>query len=96
MQIKPSTRKDKRFMAIFKDGNSPSGLHPLIIHFGAKNGKTYIDHHDKKKRDAYLARHRVNEDWTKINAASLSRFILWGDYTSIDGNIASYKRKFDV
>jgi hypothetical protein len=88
MQIKPSTRKDKRFMAVFKNGK--------IIHFGSKNGSTYTDHHDKKKRENYLKRHRVNEDWTKINPASLSRFILWGDYTSIDGNIASYKRMFDV
>jgi len=89
MQIKPSTRKDKRFMAIFKNGK--------ITHFGAKNGSVYTDHHDKKKRDAYLARHRVNEDWTDpYSAGALSRFILWGDYTSIDGNIASYKRKFDV
>lgn len=88
MFVKPSTRKDKRLMAVFKDGK--------VIHFGAKNGNTYIDHHDKEKRTAYLARHKVNEDWTKINAGSLSRFILWGDYTSIDGNIASFKRRFEV
>lgn len=88
MFVKPSTRKDKRLMAVFKDGK--------VIHFGAKNGNTYIDHHDKEKRTAYLARHKVNEDWTKINAGSLSRFILWGDYTSIDGNIAFFKRRFEV
>ena len=89
MQIKPSTRKDKRFMAIFNNGK--------ITHFGAKNGQTYIDHHDKQKRDAYLARHRVNEDWKDpYSAGALSRFILWGDYSLIDGNIASYKRKFNI
>ena len=89
MIIKPSTRKDKRFMAIFKDGK--------ITHFGAKNGKTYIDHQDKQKRDAYLARHRVNENWKDpYSAGALSRFILWGDYSLIDGNIASYNRKFSI
>ena len=89
MQIKPSTRKDKRFMAIFKNGT--------ITHFGAKNGSTYIDHKDKAKRTAYIARHRVNENWQDgYSAGALSRFILWGDYTSIDGNIASYKRMFNI
>lgn len=88
MLIQKSTRKGKRFMAIFKNGK--------VIHFGSAVGKTYIDEGNKMKRAAYLARHRVNEDWTKINPASLSRFILWGDYTSIDGNIAAYKRMFNA
>jgi hypothetical protein len=89
MQIKPSTRKDKRFMAIFKNGT--------ITHFGAKGGTTYIDEGNKIKRSAYIARHRVNENWKDgYSAGALSRFILWGDYTSIDGNIASYKRMFDI
>lgn len=88
MKIKSSTKKDKRLMAIFNDGK--------IIHFGSKNGSVYTDHKDKKKRENYLKRHRVNEDWTKINPASLSRFILWGDSTSIDTNIANYKRMFNL
>jgi hypothetical protein len=88
MLIQKSTRKGKRFMAIFKNGKT--------VHFGSAVGKTYIDEGNKIKRQNYLARHRVNEDWTKINPASLSRFILWGDYTSIDGNIAAYKRMFNV
>jgi hypothetical protein len=90
MQIKPSTRKDKRFMAIFKNGT--------ITHFGAKNGSTYVDHKDKAKRTAYIARHsKNNENWKDpYSAGALSRFILWGDYTSIDGNIASYKRMFNI
>lgn len=89
MLIKPSTRKDKRFMAIFKNGK--------ITHFGANRGTTYIDVGDRSKRSAYIARHRVNENWKDpYSAGALSRFILWGDYTSIDGNIAAYKRMFDV
>lgn len=90
MIIKPSTRKDKRFMAIFKNGQ--------ITHFGAKNGSTYVDHQDKQKRTAYLARHsKNNENWKDpYSAGALSRFILWGDYSLIDGNIASYNRKFNV
>lgn len=85
--IKPSTRKDKRFMAIFPD---------KIIHFGAKSGQTYIDHSDKVKRENYLKRHIVNEDWKKVNAGSLSRWLLWGNYTNINDNIADYKKRFNV
>jgi hypothetical protein len=34
------------------------------------------------KKDAYLARHKVNEDWTTpYNAGSLSRWILWNKKT---------------
>jgi hypothetical protein len=89
MQVSNSNRKGKRFVATFKDGTR--------VHFGQAGGSTYIDHGDKAKRDAYLARHGVNEDWTDPKKAStLSRYITWGDYTSIDGNIASFKRKFGV
>jgi hypothetical protein len=86
MIIVKSTRKDKRFEAIFKDGTS--------IHFGSKNGSTYIDHGDKIKRENYIKRHQVNEDWNTINAGSLSRYILWGDSNDLGKNILDYKKKF--
>lgn len=89
MLITKSNRKGKRFVATFKDGRR--------VHFGAEGASTYIDHGDKQKRAAYIARHRVNEDWTNpYTAGALSRFILWGDYTSMDGNIAAFKRQFDI
>ena len=90
MQIANSNRKGKRFVATFKTGER--------VHFGASGASTYIDHGDKNKRAAYLARHGGgNEDWNDpYTPGSLSRWILWGDYTSIDGNIAAFKRKFNV
>jgi hypothetical protein len=89
MNITKSTRKGKRFLATFRDGTK--------VHFGAAGASTYIDHQDKQKRAAYIARHRVNEDWTNPKRAStLSRYISWGDYTSMDGNIAAFKRRFNL
>jgi len=89
MNITKSTRKGKRFLATFRDGTK--------VHFGAAGASTYIDSGDKQKRAAYIARHRVNEDWTNpYTAGALSRFILWGDYTSMDGNIAAFKRRFNL
>ncbi len=88
MYITQSDRKDKRYVAIFDNGNK--------VHFGSK-GQSYIDHLDKKKRSAYLARHTKNENWqTAYTPASLSRWILWGDSTNINKNIADFKKRFNV
>ena len=43
-----SHRKGKRFYVIYKSHK---------IHFGLKNGMTFIDHHDKAKKKAWRARH---------------------------------------
>lgn len=87
MEITPSTRKDKRFLATFKNG--------VKIHFGS-NGKAYIDHGDEIKKKNYIKRHQVNEDWTKINPGSLSRYILWGDSKDIKTNIKTYIKNFKI
>jgi hypothetical protein len=42
-----SNRKGKRFYVIYNN---------KIIHFGLDTGSTFIDHKDKKKRDAWRAR----------------------------------------
>ena len=87
MKIEPSTRKDKRFMAIFKNGQ--------IVHFGSKHGSTYIDHHDKIKRDNYIKRHSKNENWNDpYSAGALSRWILWGDYTTLNENHQAFMKRF--
>jgi len=42
-------------------------------------------------------RHRANEDWNKPDTAgALSRWILWGDSTSIQKNIADFKKRFSL
>jgi hypothetical protein len=87
MIIKPSTRKGKRFMAIFKNGR--------ITHFGSR-GSSFIDHGDEVKRKNYIARHKVNEDFLNpYSASSLSRYLLWGDSKSLDVNYQTYMKKFD-
>ena len=91
MIVKPYTGSaEKRYTATFKDGK--------IVHFGQRGGSTYIDHKDKDKRAAYIARHSKNgEDWNNPKTAgALSRFLLWGGSTSLRTNVASYKRKFNL
>jgi len=90
MEIYDSPRKMKRFVAVFADGTTTT-------HFGSKNSKTYIDHGDDVKRANYIARHRVREDWNDPKtAATLSRWITWGDSSDILKNIRDYKRRFNL
>ena len=79
MDVYNSDKKNKRFVAIFSDGTETD--------FGLKNGSTYIDHGDKKKRTNYISRHKPNENWDDYTSAgSLSRFICWGDNVYIHKN----------
>lgn len=66
------------------------------IDFGLKNGTTYIDEGDKKKRQNYLSRHKPREDWTQLNPGSASRFILWGESRDIKKNLEDYIDYFDL
>jgi len=66
------------------------------VHFGAKGSSTYIDHKDEKKKDAYIARHRVNENFNNpMTAGSLARFILWNK-TTLSASINDFKRRFNL
>lgn len=89
MIIKPSTRKGKRFMATYANGK--------VVHFGLKGANTYIDSGDKERRAAYLARHKVRENWNDpFSAGALSRYLLWGDTTSLDKNHEIFMRMFPI
>jgi len=94
--IKLSDKPNKRYMAVFYDTKNKL----KTTHFGYKDkdgyGNTYIDHKDDKKKDAYIARHKVNEDFNDyMSAGSLSRYILWNKKT-LRESIADYKRRFKL
>ncbi len=71
VSLQPSTRKTNRFKIEFSDPKK-------IIHFGQRDGNTYIGHKDDLKHENYLKRHMVNEDWSVVNAGSLSAFFTLG------------------
>ena len=67
--IRPSPHSTKRLMAEFPN---------RVVHFGSRDGATYIDHYDPDIRDAWLARHAVREDWRDYQSAgALARWLLW-------------------
>ena len=69
VEISRSSRDDKRFKADFGG---------RTVHFGSKAGSTFIDHGDEKKKRAWEARHRVNENWQDYDTAgALAKHLLW-------------------
>ena len=84
--IKPSTRKDKKLMAIFENGRK--------VHFGQKGYEDYTIHRDDERKERYLKRHsKISSFDTPYSAGSLSRWILWNK-TNLEDSIRDYKKRF--
>ena len=95
--IKQSTNEGKKLMAKF-DNNGRT----KTIHFGARGMMDYTKYYPKnpelakQKRDAYDARHKVNENWNDpLTAGALSKHILWSEPT-IEQSIKKFKKRFNL
>lgn len=85
-----SNKKDKKLKMVFIiDGKKKT------FHFGSKNSQTYVEGADRGKRNNYIKRHRVNENWNEINNGSLSRYILW-ETPDIEYNVYLFLKKFNL
>ena len=96
VDIKKSTRSNKRYMAIFGDDSGNKST----THFGYadknKTGDTFIDHNDDNKKKAWIARHKVRGNFTDYkSASSLAKHILWEEKKVTDA-IRKYKQKFNL
>lgn len=92
MILRPGTGS-KRFRAQFISDNNVV----MTKQFGSAKGFTFVDHHDKQKRENYLKRHGAsNENWDDLTSAALSRWILWGNSTSLSTNIKQFEKKFGL
>jgi len=90
IDFKKSTREGKKYMMVLNiDGRGKT------IHFGSSGSKTYLDHGDKNKREAYLKRHAPSENWNEINAGSASRFVLW-NHKTLDKSLKSFLSRFNI
>ena len=91
--IKKSDKSGKKMMAVFTDDNSRS----KTIHFGSAGMDDYTITKDKEQRKRYRSRHKKDlqtGDYTR--AGYLSWHILWGNSTSRQENIRSFKSKFNL
>lgn len=88
IKLKPSTRKDKKWMVVFGFEK------PFTVHFGAKGYSDYTIHNNDDIKRRYIARHKVNENWNDpYTAGTLSRWILWNK-KSIRASFQDYKERF--
>ena len=99
LSIKPSDKPTKKYVATFClcDGETKCcDKERKHVYFGQKGSSTYIDHKDDKKKDAYIARHKVNENFNNpLSSGSLSRYILWNK-TTLSASIADFKKRFNL
>ena len=90
LSVTPSHLPDKKLDAKFETDTGRT----KIVAFGARGMDDYTKTHDVEQRARYLKRHSRNENWSKVDSpGALSRWILWGESTSLMQNIANYKRK---
>lgn len=91
-----SKRPYKRFAIQIREGGKKK-----TFHFGLKDGETYIDHQDEKKRAAYLARHLGNKkEFALINnlipsPSLFSAALLWGKNTDLFDNLKDLQVAFN-
>ena len=76
-ELSSSNKEGKRFEVILTDDNRKK-----TIHFGQKGGSTFIDHKDETKKSAWIARHKVRENWNDVFTAGFwAKHLLWNKDT---------------
>ena len=93
MTIKPSTKPNKKLMAVFVKDNGRT----KTTHFGQAGAPDYTITKNKEQRERYRSRHKKDlQTKDPTRAGFLSYYILWGDSTSRQENIKSYKKRFNL
>jgi len=92
ISVKPSDDIHK-YVALVVDDNNKQHK----VRFGLKGYSDLLHHKDFERRDRYIQRHQAREDWSKsgrLTPGFYSRWILWGNSTSLEQNIAEVRRKY--
>lgn len=99
LSVKKSIKPEKKYTAVFckcEKKNACKGSNHKVVHFGLKGSETFLDHKDEKKKDAYIARHRKNENWNDpTTPGALSKYLLW-NLPTLAQSIAYFKKKFKL
>lgn len=84
VKVQKDPTGNKKLVGIFDDGTR--------LKFGSPTSTTYAEGASKAKQEAYLKRHKVNENWSKKSPGALSRWVLWSSQ-SIKLGIQEYNRR---
>ena len=90
--ISKSDKAGKKLKAVFTRENGRT----KTTHFGAAGYDDYTIKKDKEQRTRYRNRHRGDNINNPESAGSLSWHVLWGESTSRQQNIKSYKKRFNL
>ena len=91
VSVTPADDGIHKYEAKFENGRTKT------TKFGAKGMDDYTKTHDKEQRDRYIKRHQ--KDMTTgdpTRAGYLSRYLLWGESTSMMANLRAYRNKFNL
>ena len=84
--VKKSDKKDKKCYAVI-DGKK-------TVSFGATGYSDFTKHKDEERKERYIARHKVNQDWKDYKTAGFwSRWALWNKPT-IEASVKDTNKKF--
>jgi len=84
----------KKYVATFCECKGKTKCEPKdrkTIQFGQKGSNTYLEGASEEKKNAYIARHKVNESFTTVSAGALSRWVLWSSRT-LAGGIKNFRK----
>jgi hypothetical protein len=94
VELSKSNRKDKKWKVILYE----NGKKKKTIHFGDSRYSDYTLHKNKKRMEAYTARHRKKENWNKsgIDTAGFwSKWLIWSK-PSLNQAIKHIENKFNI
>jgi len=93
VQLKKATTQGKKYTAVFYDNDRKK---IKSTSFGAVGYDDFTKHKDEERKEAYLARHKKNEDWNNyMTAGSLSMHLLWSKPT-LSASYNAYLKKFNL
>jgi hypothetical protein len=93
LSVKHSDKPEKKWMATFETDTGRK----KVTHFGAKGMDDYTIKGDDEQRARYRKRHQkdlLTMDPTR--AGMLSYYLLWGDSKSLQSNLATYRKRFNL
>jgi hypothetical protein len=91
LSVKKSNKPGKKWNFTFKND------HTFTRSVGNSTAENYTQHHNKTRRKRYLQRHKKNlntKDPTR--PGYISYYVLWGNSTSFEDNLAKYRKRFHL
>ena len=89
--VTPANDGIHKFEATFENGRSKT------TKFGSKGMDDYTKTGDKEQRARYIKRHQKDlATGDPTRAGYLSRYLLWGESTSMMANLRAFRKNFNL